>query len=200
VTDSPHLLSAIGSRLSAIGARWALVGGLAVSVRTAPRFTQDIDIAVSVVSDADAEELVADLANRGFRIASMVEQSSTGRLAIASVVPSSRDDDTLVDLMFAMSGIEPEVVAAAGPLEVLPDVVAPVAVIGHLIALKVLAQDDETRPQDRVDLQSLLTIATAADLSIAAEALLLVDARGFARGKDLLADLATLRQRFRPSE
>jgi hypothetical protein len=41
----------------------ALVGGLAVSVRAEVRFTRDVDIAVRVASDAEAEALVHD---RGF--------------------------------------------------------------------------------------------------------------------------------------
>ena len=34
---------------------FALVGGLAVSARTKPRFTRDADIAVAVASDTEAE-------------------------------------------------------------------------------------------------------------------------------------------------
>ena len=33
----------------------ALIGGLAVSARTEPRFTRDADLAVAVTSDAEAE-------------------------------------------------------------------------------------------------------------------------------------------------
>jgi predicted nucleotidyltransferase len=65
----------------------------------------------------------------------------------------------VADLLFASSGIEPEVVAAAEPLEIFPGVTAPVAQIGHLIALKLLARDDRTRPQDAVDLRALCDVA-----------------------------------------
>ena len=37
--------------------RLALVGGLAVSARAEPRFTRDVDLAVAVVSDDEAERL-----------------------------------------------------------------------------------------------------------------------------------------------
>ena len=40
---------------------FAIVGGLAVSVRSRPRFTQDIDLAVAVSSDAEAEAVVLRL-------------------------------------------------------------------------------------------------------------------------------------------
>jgi hypothetical protein len=65
----------------------------------------------------------------------------------------------------------------------------PVARVGHLIALKVLARDDRTRPQDRVDLAALLRRAGDAALAEARESLALVTRRGFQRGRDLPAAL-----------
>jgi hypothetical protein len=44
---------------------FALVGGWAVSVRVEPRFTRDIDLAVAVAGDAQAEALVSALATEG---------------------------------------------------------------------------------------------------------------------------------------
>jgi hypothetical protein len=197
VTDHQNLLRVTASYLNASNASWALVGGLAVSARTEPRFTQDIELAVSVSSDAEAELLVGELARRGLRVASTIEQSATDRLAIASVVPVEQADESLVELLFAMSGIEPEVVAGATKLEVLPGVEAPVAGIGHLIALKVLSRDDDTRPQDLIDLRALIVHAADEDIKIARESLGLIRDRGYHRGKNLVADLDELIQRFR---
>ena len=73
---------------------------------------------------------------------------------------------------------------------------APVARLGHLIALKVLARDDRTRPQDRVDLAALLTRADAAALAEARESLTLITRRGFQRGRDLLAALGAAMNKF----
>jgi len=42
-------------------AHFAVVGGLAVGAHTGPRFTRDVDVAVSVTSDAQAEELISSL-------------------------------------------------------------------------------------------------------------------------------------------
>ena len=91
----------------------------------------------------------------------------------------------VVDLLFASSGIEPEVAAAAEPLEIVPDVRLPVATVGHLIALKVLARDDATRPQDYADLRSLLATASRTDLESARSAVRLIQERGFHRDRDL---------------
>ncbi len=40
---------------------FAVVGGLAVSVRTEPRFTRDADLAVALSTDAEAEALIHTL-------------------------------------------------------------------------------------------------------------------------------------------
>ncbi|MBA3393554.1 MAG: hypothetical protein H0T89_12975 [Deltaproteobacteria bacterium] len=126
----------------------ALIGGLAVSARTEPRFTRDIDVAVAVADDESAEAIV------------------------------------------------PELVTAADSMTVLGRRVA-VATIGHLIALKLLARDDEHRPQDRVDLRALSVVATERDWRRAASAVKLIAVRGFSRGRDLTAALASWRAKSR---
>jgi len=62
----------------------------------------------------------------------------------------------------------------------------------HLIATKVRSRDDARRPQDRVDLIALLKAASQDDIVAADDALRTIHARGFHRGKDLLAELQTL--------
>jgi len=59
---------------------------------------------------------------------------------------SSEPRAPVIDLLFASSGIEPEVVADAEPIELLPDLTMGVARTGHLLALKVLSRDDVSRP------------------------------------------------------
>jgi hypothetical protein len=49
-----RVLAVAADALEHAGARWALIGGLAVSTRIEPRFTRDIDLAVSVPDDASA--------------------------------------------------------------------------------------------------------------------------------------------------
>ncbi len=98
----------------------------------------------------------------------------------------------VIDLLFASSGIEPELVDAAERLELLSNLTIPVARTGHLIALKVLSRDDVARPQDIVDLRALLRSASRADLARAREAVALIVARGYHRGRDLVSELTTL--------
>lgn len=143
--------------LQALGCRFALVGGLAVSARAEPRLTRDADLVVSVVGDAEAEELLARLRVDGYTVQTLVEQTATGRLATARLVRAG--ESLVTDLLFASSGIESEIVDEADELLVVPDLVVPTASIGHLVALKLLARDDRSRPADADDLASLAQVA-----------------------------------------
>jgi hypothetical protein len=170
------------------------VGGLAVSVRTEPRFTRDVDLAVRVAADSDAEALISALLAQGWRVLAQVEQEAAGRLATVRLAPPAGvpAGKVVVDLLFASSGVEPELVSAAEPLEVMEGVVVPVATTSHLLALKVLSMDPVTRPQDLVDARSLLAIASPSDLEEARTLLSRIEERGFHRGKALLEELQQL--------
>jgi len=194
------LVRVVAGRLAAQHARWALIGGLAVSVRAGARFTQDADVAVAVENDAEAERLIGAVAVGAFRIQTIIEQTATDRLATVRLSSGPDADSPLLDLLFASSGIEPEIVAAADPLEVFPGFKVPVAQTGHLIALNVLSRDDDTRPQDLIDLRNLLLEADADDLAMARAALSLIAERGYDRGKSLQSDLDALLTRFRPAQ
>jgi hypothetical protein len=160
--------------------------------------TRDADLAVLVADDHDAETLVRELQRRGWRVVAAIEQDAARRLATVRLAVAGEDvRGAVVDLLFASSGIEPEIVAAAEPVEVVTGFTVPVARLGHLIALKVLARDDRTRPQDRVDLAALLRRADAAALGEARAALEAVARRGFHRGRDLAAALAAAADEFR---
>lgn len=178
------------ARLDALGVGHALVGGFAVSIRCEPRFTRDIDLVVAAADDAGAEAVVAAMTQDGYEVLATVEQQHAGRLATARLVHRSGGD--VVDLLFASSGIEPEIAAAAERIEALPSLLLPVATVGHLIALKLLAIDSKTRPQDAVDLRALVEVAGPGDLAGAGEAVRLIEDRGYQRGRDLVAALEDL--------
>ena len=180
-------LRAIASELDRLGRSWAVVGGLAVSARTEPRFTRDIDLALAVADDADAEELVRALLASGYRVLASLEQEAVGRLATVRLeAPGEGSAGVVIDLLFASSGVESEVVLAADLLEVFPGLPLRVARGGHLLALKTLS-NSPTRPQDPVDIAALLRDATAADLQEARQVTDLIMARGYHRGRDLFA-------------
>lgn len=172
-----------------LGHRAALVGGVAVSLRARERFTKDIDFAVAVANDGEAEAIGLAFQRAGFVLSQVLEQSSKGVIAtLRFAVPGGRAEPG-VDLLFASSGIEPEVVAAAQQLEAMPGLAVPVARLHHLIAMKVLSEND-VRENDRADLRALIAVATPDDLDLAQAAVQLIHERGFARDKNLEAVLA----------
>lgn len=178
---------AAASALDDLGIGYALVGGMAVSARTEPRYTQDLDWVVAVSDDAAAERAVHALTSRGYGIATVIENEAHDRMS--TVRMAAPEGEWLVDLLFASSGIEPEIVAAAEPVEAFAGFALPVARTGHLIALKLLAYDDDARGQDKVDLRGLMLAADDDEIALAATAVELIEARGYGRGRDLRGDL-----------
>lgn len=148
-------LHRIASDLDSMKRPWCLIGGLAVSARAEPRTTRDVDIAVSVADDTEAEQVIFALQGVDYRVKTVLEQVSTRRLATVRLVPPGEGErGALVDLLFASSSLEPDLAAAAEKMEVLPGLTIPVASIGHLLALKVLARDGRRRPQDEDDIRA----------------------------------------------
>lgn len=181
MTTLPDLLERIRLHLTALGVDFALVGGLAVSVRTEPRFTRDVDLAVAVADDAEAERVVAELTANGWVLDEFLEQDTTHRLAAIRLCTLT-GTGPVVDLLFASSGIEGEIVRASNMVEVFSGVEVPVATTGHLIALKELSSSPE-RPQDDVDLSALTLTLNDSERERALEAAELIESRGFDRGR-----------------
>jgi len=67
-----------------------------------------------------------------------------------------------------------------------------------MIAIKLLARNDRTRPQDLADLNALMAVATPADLEIARQGTTLITRRGFNRSRDLDVALTELINQQRP--
>ncbi|TRZ74076.1 MAG: hypothetical protein D4R95_02075 [Actinobacteria bacterium] len=190
------LISAASQVLSALrheNVKGCIVGGLAVSTRCDPRFTRDVDIAVVVDTDEHAEALIQALAAHGLRVNGLVEQEAMGRMAMARL---SNEEGLSVDLLIASSGIEREVVTSAETLEVIRGVRLPVARTGHLIALKLLSVAPG-RETDTADLRNLASVATEDEWKLAGEAVTQIQDRGFARGRQLDAELLLLRNQIR---
>jgi hypothetical protein len=165
---------------------------LAVSVRTEPRFTRDADLAVALATDAETEALIHNLRAHDYGIEAVIEQEAIGRLATVRLTSSPEPHAPVVDLLFASSGIEAEVVADAEEIDLLPQLRMGVARTGHLIALKILSRDDVKRPQDIADLRALLRVASPAELDTARQALTVIAARGYHRGRDLALEINRL--------
>jgi predicted nucleotidyltransferase len=182
-----EVLTRADADFRAMGRRFAIVGGLAVSARGFERTTHDVDVAIAVKDDQEAELFIRDCTARGYTISLVLEHISAGRLATVRLL-SPLDAATLVDVLLASSGIEPEIINEAEVVEVAGGVRCPIARTGHLIALKVLSRSEQ-RGRDDDDLRALVSRADAGELERARHALTLIADRGFARGKDLQAEL-----------
>ncbi|HSS49013.1 MAG TPA: hypothetical protein VLX28_08700 [Thermoanaerobaculia bacterium] len=187
-------MTRLESDLKALGLRWAAIGGLAVAARAEPRTTRDLDVAIAVSGDREAEKIVMAMRGRGyFEVPNegVMEQKDVGRLAtVRLLVPGEEKeegdefDGLVVDLMFASSGVEPEIVRSAEVMQVMPRVAVPVVRSGHLYALKILAG----RPKDQEDCQSLRRRMKPEDFEEARATLELIAERGFHRGKNLIVE------------
>lgn len=166
---------------------------MAVAARASVRFTADLDLVVAVPSDAAAENLLRDLLRAGYQLEASLEDERTGRLSTARLRPPGETTDALlVDLLFTACGIEAEIVRDAEMLATGLGILAPIARLGHLIAMKLLARDDRRRPADYDDLERLRAAADARELERAREAVMAIAERGYDRGRDLTADLERL--------
>lgn len=181
-----HLKSSliqVQSIFSNLNYSWALVGGLAISVRSEPRFTNDLDLAVSVASDEQAESLTFKLIKRGANLEFTLDQDEQKRLSMVSL-KFDKVSHTSIDLLFASSGIETEITQNAELLEAFPNIIIPVASLAHLAALKLLSVSIK-RMKDLSDLNALKEVMTPQDLELTLEACRLIKSRGYNRGLDL---------------
>ena len=164
---------------------FALVGGLAVSIRAEVRFTRDVDLALAVTED-ELTSLVRDLRAAGYHLHSVLEHEIAGRTATVRLVERG---SVHVDLIVASCGIEPEIVASAPLVELRGVGTLPVATAEDLLAMKVLSMNEHRRRDLDDSIQLVLTNPNL-DLEHVRARLSLVTARGFDRGQELQSKLA----------
>lgn len=182
------VLAEIAGHLVRLGRPFALVGGLAVSLRAEVRFTRDVDLAIAATDDADVEQLVHTLRGVGYYPIATVEHRERLRL---STVRLASPAGVVVDLLAASSGIEAEVVARATPIDFGEIGAIPVARAEELLAMKVLSMT-ERRLQDRIDAVNLVLLNDALDLDVVRENLTEITRRGYHLDQDLLLKLGTV--------
>jgi hypothetical protein len=174
-------LGVVARVLEANSCRFALVGGLAVSVRAEVRFTRDVDLAIVAADDREVERVVQQLGGSGYSPHAIVEQEAIRRIA---TVRLDTPRGVTVDLLAASSGIELEIVAAATVVELPPAGRIPIARAEDLVALKVLAASPR-RKQDVIDFENLVRLNPSLDLARVRTLLDLITARGFNRNEVL---------------
>lgn len=189
------VISQLISFLDSQAIKYALVGGLAVSFRTIERATRDIDLAIAAKDDQEAEQIIYALKNLGFSPDVLINHKKHNRIATIRLLSQGRDGFYL-DLLFASSGIEEEIIQLAGKIEILPKISIKVASISGLIALKILSANEDDRIQDLVDLKNLFSSANSQDLLESQNLLRLITQRDFNRNKDLALEFARYSSKF----
>jgi hypothetical protein len=186
-------LKELAQQLEAVGAQFAIIGGLAASARGEARFTRDIDVAVAVDNDEQAERILFELGQHGYRVITTVEHDAVHRLATArSIDPRG----VVCDLVFATSGIEREVVASAQRIELFPDLQVLTASVEGLLAMKVLSAAPE-RPRDMGDIQAIVRANPAFDERQVLSLLNRIEVSGYGRDQALATKWQMLKAQLR---
>lgn len=170
--------------LNSNGVAYALVGGLAVSFRASERATKDIDLALATKSDLESEQVIRAFQTLGFHPTILLENKTKKIISTVRLI-SDEYPGVYLDLLFAASGIEQEVVTSADLVEILPSLSVRLASRSALIAMKVLSSTSKHRKQDVIDLDNLCVAATTEEIVEAKRLVSLIEARGFSQGRDL---------------
>ncbi|WP_157975232.1 hypothetical protein [Glycomyces dulcitolivorans] len=232
--DLERSYARLATAFDALEAPWALAGSLAVSARIEPVYMTHASVILSVKKEEIAHGILDGLEEMGLRLLSVTDQMSVknwdhergvpadpanleiehhpnGLVAGARLVDDTGDRDLDVDLVFAASGIESEITAAAEELEILPGQTFSVARTGHLIAMTLLSFGETGRQplpdhfeemdafaaeqayqgiREHADLKALTDHATEEDWRLAWEAVDLMGTRSATRSRDLRTELA----------
>ena len=145
--DLNHELRDIVDALNGAGAVYALAGGLAVSIYSTPRATQDIDLLLAV---SDVDRVTAVLQPLGFRIAGRPMRVAGGRMDIQRLIKIDGTDLLPLDLLLPQDTELVEILAARTEMSWEGRRLWIVTLPG-LRSLKRLRGS----PQDRADLEAL---------------------------------------------
>ena len=126
---------------------YALAGGLAVSIYTAPRATQDIDLLLAVI---DVDRVIAALQPLGFRVAGQPMRVAAGRMDIQRLIKIDAADVLPLDLLLPLDPELASILADRAEM-IWEGTRLSIVTLSGLRTLKRLRGS----PQDRADLDAL---------------------------------------------
>ena len=172
--------------------KFAFVGALAIGARGRTRQTIDADIAISLAPGELPQKLIDQLVIMGYGINNLYESKST--IGLARLFSKSPENSLVeLDFLFALSGIEKEVVDTAEIFEIWPGLFAPIASVPALLAMKARCQELPERIQDKADLVTqLIPLSSDKDVIEARKLIKLIEDRGFNDGRNLLEEFDKL--------
>ena len=133
-------------------AGYALIGGLAVSARSKPRATKDIDFLVSAEKDFFSKTFPEILESKGHSY--KIFKGGWDDPVNGLIRVYDEDGSELVDIIPVFWKWQDEIVKNAEKLKVFEGVSIPVARIEDLVILKLVAGG----PQDMLDIEELLKV------------------------------------------
>ena len=136
--------------LEEIHVPYAVIGGVAVSLRSVPRFTTDVD-AVIWVGESGWDSLLSHLTNHGLkaRASDPIGFARHNRLLLLT-----DEDEVEIDLSFGALPFEEDMVRNAESIEISPGLTASIATAEALVVMKAIAW----RPKDQLDIRELVSI------------------------------------------
>jgi len=143
--------------LDSLNIAFAVIGGVAVSIRAVPRYTADVD-AVIWTSHSDLQDLVVKL--RGFGFATRA-QDPIGFARRNRLILLEDPEGVHVDLSIGGLPFEENTIRNADRIQVENDLSIPVAGVESLIVMKAIA----SRPKDLEDIRNLLATNAPVDQS-----------------------------------
>lgn len=129
---------------------YAIIGGVAVSVRAVPRYTKDVD-AVLWVGEDGWEEILESITRRGLKPKAVdpIRFARQNRLLLLT-----DQDGTEIDLSFGALPFEEEMIRNAEPIEIGDGCTASVATAEALVIMKAIAW----RPKDQQDIRDIVEV------------------------------------------
>jgi hypothetical protein len=146
--DSVRAVEFLAEAFDARSIRYALIGGLAFMLRGRPRFTQDADFLLDVPQIV-LPGLLDDLVQRGFAL----DPALVIKQYVREYMTSFSFGQVRIDWLKPVLPLYSRTLAAAAPLEWTESHTVRVATAEGLILTKMVA----FRPQDQVDIETLLT-------------------------------------------
>ena len=146
--DSVRAVESLAEAFDARSVRYALIGGLAFVLRGRPRFTQDVDFLLEVPQIV-LPGLLDDLMERG---SPSTRRPSSGN-SYGNMWPRFRSGRVRIDWLKPVLPLYTRTLADAAPLEWTEGHTVRVATAEGLILTKMVA----FRPQDQIDIETLLT-------------------------------------------
>jgi len=136
--------------LDQIQVPYAVIGGVAVSIRSVPRFTKDVD-AVIWVGESGWDTLLEKLNKQGLKARATDPIGFARHNRLLLLVD---EDGVEVDLSFGALPFEEEMIRNAEPIEISPGCTASIATAEALVIMKAIAW----RNKDKLDIQEIVSI------------------------------------------